>query len=98
MARGARRWTQHNISFDWWSSVQAWHTCVSCEGLQRTEPVKKVLVLLPAWKRLDRRRLIDFLKRVSFHFQIGPRINLSRFDIHMAKEVADHVERDSALQ
>ncbi len=62
------------------------------------EPVKKVFVLLPAWNRLDWRRVIDFLKRVSFHLQICPRVNLSRFDIHVAEEVADHVERDSALQ
>lgn len=62
------------------------------------EPVKKVFVLLPAWNRLDWRRVFDFLKRVSFHLQICPRVNLSRFNIHVAEEVADHVERDSALQ
>src|SRR6266404_7368691 len=71
---------------------------MSCEGLQRMEPVKKVFVLLPAWNRLDWRRVIDFLKRVSFHLQICPRVNLSRFGIHVAEEVADHVERDSTLQ
>ena len=62
------------------------------------EPVKKVLVLLPARDRRDRRRLADFLKGLSLHLQICPRVNLSCFGIHVAEEVADHVERDSALQ
>ena|SRR6266581_151086 len=71
---------------------------MSSEVLQRTEPLKKVLVLLPGWNGWDRRRVADFLKRVSFHLEICPRVDLSRFDICMAQEVPDHVERDSTLQ
>ena len=71
---------------------------MSSGELQRAEPVKKALVLLPAWDRLDWGRLIDFLKRVSFHLQIRSRVNLGRFDIHVAEEVADHVERNTTLQ
>ena len=44
------------------------------------------------------RRLVDFLKGISFHLQIRPRVNLGCFDIYMAEKVADHVKRDSALQ
>ena len=73
------------------------HACPS-GGLERAEPVKKPFVLLPAWDRLDWGRLIDFLKRLAFHLEIRSRVNLSRFDVHVAEEVADHVERDSALQ
>ena len=62
------------------------------------EPVKKALVLLPGWDRLDYRGLADFFKGLSLHLQICPRVNLSRFGIHVAEEVADHVERDSTLQ
>ena len=65
--------------------------------LQRTEPLKKVVVLLPGWNRLDRRRVADFFKCVSFHLEICPRIDLSCFDIHMAQEVPDHFGRDSTL-
>ena len=68
------------------------------EGLQRTEPVQKVLVLVPHGQGWERRRLADFLKRVPFHLEIGPRVDLSRFDIRMTEEVANHVERDSTLQ
>ena len=71
---------------------------MSQKGLQRAEPVKKIFVLLPAWNRLDWRRASDFLKRLPFHLQIRPRVNLGCFDIFMAEEVADHVKRDSALQ
>src|SRR6516162_2776706 len=62
------------------------------------EPVKKALVLLPGWDRLDYRGLADFFKGLSLHLQICPRVDLSRFSIHVPEEVADHVERDSALQ
>ena len=68
------------------------------ERLQGTEPVKKVLVLLPGGDCLDQRRLTDFFEGLLLHLQICPGINLSRFDVHVAEEVADHVERDSALQ
>ena len=65
---------------------------------QRTEPVQKVLVLLPGWNGGDQRGFADFLKGVSFHLEICPRVDLSGFDIHMAQEVPDHVQRDSTLQ
>ena len=55
LATDACCWTQHNISFDWRSSVQGGHARMSFGGLQRTEPVKKVLVLLPHGNRLDGR-------------------------------------------
>ena len=71
---------------------------VSSDVLQRTEPLKKGLVLLPGWNRLERRRVAESLKRGSLHLEICPCIDLSRFDIHMAQEVPDHVEGDSALQ
>ena len=98
-ARRAHRWTQHK-SFDWRSSGRPWHAWDTYvpEELQRAEPVKKIFVLLPAWNRLDWRRVIDFLKRIPFHLQIRPRVNLGCFDVYMAEEVADHVKRDSALQ
>ena len=66
--------------------------------LQRTEPVKKVLVLLPGRNRSNRRRIADLLKRVSFHLEICPRVDLSCFDIDVTEEIPNHVERDSALQ
>lgn len=71
---------------------------MSSDVLQRTEPLQKVLVLLPGWNGSDRRRLADFFQRVSFHLEICSRVDLSRFDIHMAEEVPDHVKRDSTLQ
>ena len=37
-------------------------------------------------------------KRVPFHLEICPGVDLSRFDIHMTEEIANHVERDSTLQ
>ena len=76
-------------------SELAW---VFSDVLQRTEPLQKVLVVLPGWNRSDRRRIADSLKRDSFHLEIGRRIDLSCFDIHMAQEVADHLRGDSTLQ
>jgi hypothetical protein len=71
---------------------------MSQKGYKERSQSRRSLVLLPAWNRLDWRRVIDSLKGIPFHLQIRPRVNLGCFDIYMAEEVADHVKRDSALQ
>ena len=90
--------TQHNIRLHL-AELGSDLACADVlKKLQRTEPIEKVLVLLPSWNRWDRRRLTDLLKRLPFHLEICPRVDLSCFDVHVTQEVADHVERDSALQ
>ena len=53
---------------------------------------------MPRWNGRDRRRFGDFLQRLSFHFEVGSRVDLSCFDIDVPEEVPNHVERDSTLQ
>ena len=54
--------------------------------------------MLPGRDGWNWRWLGDLLKRLSFHLEICSRVNLSCFDIDVAEEIPNHVERDSALQ
>ena len=70
---------------------------VLSKSYKESKPVQKVLILLPGRNSLNWRRIGDFFKRLSFHFQICPRVNLSCFDIDVTEEIPNHVERDPTL-
>jgi hypothetical protein len=55
-------------------------------------------VLLPGGYRRERCRVAAALQGVALHLEIRPRVDLGRFDIHVAQEVPDHLQGDPTLQ